>query len=90
MRLSEEKRKKIAEQIIGLLYLQNTQPLFTSQIANDLVRDEEFIKTLLLELEQKQLIIRVEKNASGETYTRRVRWRIAPKVYNLYKQKQQS
>ena len=47
-RISESKKKKISEQILSYLFLISPKQVFTSNIAKELARDEEFIKKLLL------------------------------------------
>lgn len=89
MKISQEKRDKIKEQILLLLYHSfPTQP-FTAEIARDLARDEEFIKILLVELKEKGLVLLIRKNAQGETFSRRLRWRLTNKVYEIYQQRQE-
>lgn len=88
MRLSDNKKNKIAEQILSLLYLQSPKALFTSHVAKELARDEEFIKQILLDLEKKNILLRIGKNSNGINYIKRIRWRLSPGVYNIYKQKQ--
>ena len=55
MKISEEKREKISEQILLVLYSKNPVPLFTSNIAKEIARDEEFVKSLLFDLKKKNL-----------------------------------
>lgn len=83
MKLSEEKRKKISEQILSLLY-QNQRPLFTSQIAKEMARDEEFTKKILLEL-KRDFLTEIKKNPFGKDYVKRSRWRLKDNVYEAYK-----
>lgn len=86
MRLSKEKRDKIAEQILSLLYDAFPESRFTAEIAESLVRDEEFIKDLLYELYNKGLVVSVKKNPKGIAYSRRQKWRLSNKAYQAYKQ----
>ena len=88
MKISEEKRKKISEQVLAHLYEHSPQSLFTSQIAKELARDEEFIKTLLYDLEKKRLVIKISKNPKGMEYSRRQRWRLDSKVHEYYLKQQ--
>ncbi|MBM3230566.1 hypothetical protein FJZ22_02850 [Candidatus Pacearchaeota archaeon] len=88
--VSQQKKDKIAEQILHFLFSQSPQAHFTSTIATELARDEEFIKAQLEELEKKKAIICITKNKEGTPYSLRKRWRLADKVYALYKQKQNS
>ena len=88
MRISKEKRNKILEQILAYLYSINPKPTFISYIARELARDEEFVKALLLDLKKKNLVIEIKKNPKGIDYTRRSRWRLSDKAYEIYKQNQ--
>ncbi|VVB78675.1 Uncharacterised protein [uncultured archaeon] len=88
MRLSKDKRDKIAEQILLFLYHSFPKEPFTAEIAREIVRDEEFIKKILLELKDKNLIISVRKNKNGEPFSRRLKWRLSSQVYDIYKSKQ--
>ncbi len=86
--ISKEKKEKIQEQILSFLYGSFPKQIFTSDISHELARDEEFIKKLILDLEKKQLVTRVSKNSEGIEYTRRIRWRISNKAYEIYKKSQ--
>lgn len=87
-RISDNKKKKISEQILSYLFLISPKQVFTSDIAKELARDEEFIKSLLLDLNQKGLVIKIDKNSLGIVYERRLRWRLSNKTYEAYKQMQ--
>ena len=86
--ISEQKKEKISEQILHYLFGIFPKQVFTSEIARELARDEEFTKILLQELEKKQLIIKIDKNPEGIQYSRRLRWRISNKSYDIYKKAQ--
>ena len=88
MKLSNKKKEKISEQIIALLYSLAPQAIYTSHIAQEIARDEEFVKVLLIDLMKKGLIVEIKKNQEGEAYSRRIRWRISDRAYIIYKQKQ--
>ncbi len=85
MKLSQEKRDKIAEQILSFLYQIFPKSRFTAEIAREIARDEEFIKTLMFDLLKKQLVVKIDKNPKGKKYLRRLRWRMSSKVYETYK-----
>ena len=85
MRLSNKKKEKISEQILALLYSQNQKSLFTSNIAQEIARDEEFTKKLLIELRAKKLIVEIKRNPKGIPYSRRSRWNLSDKTYIVYK-----
>ncbi len=84
MKISEKKREKISEQILAFLYSVSPKLLFTSQIAQEIARDEEFTKKLLLELKKKNLVVEITKNPKGVSYLRRARWKISDVAYQAY------
>ena len=86
MRLSEDKINRIKEEILSTMFRNSPKALFASDIAHNIIRDEEFTKKLLLELEEKNLISRVSKNNHGIDYTKRMRWRLTSPVYQAYEQ----
>jgi len=88
MKISEQKKQKISEQVLALLYSKSPQALFTSQIAQELARDEEFIKKILLNLQEKNFILEIKKNPKGKIYLRRSRWRLSDNTYIVYKNHQ--
>lgn len=88
MRISEIKKERISEQILAFLFSNSPKPLFTSHIAIELARDEEFIKKLLLDLKSRRFVEEVVKNPKGETYLRRRRWKLSDGVYEAYKRNQ--
>jgi len=83
-RISEQKVKKICEQALEFLYLNHPASFFTSQIAGELARDEEFMKTILSSLEAKQLVRRVTKSPTGEEYLERTKWALSPATKEKY------
>ena len=88
MRISKEKKEKIYEHILALLYSNFPKSLFTFNIAQEIARDEEYVKKLLLELKKKELVIEINKNSQGIIYKRRSRWSLSKKTYEIYKQNQ--
>jgi len=85
MKISEKKKEKISEQILAFLYSISPKLLFTSDIAQEIARDEEFVKMLLLELNKKNLVVEIKKNPKGTPYIRRSRWKISDAAYRAYK-----
>ena len=83
--ISKAKRSKISEQILSHLYTHSPEALFTSAIATEVIRDEEFTKSLLQELEQHKLVVRVTKSKSGKDYQRWERWRLSNAAFDAYK-----
>ena len=82
--ISKQKEEKISEQILFHLYNIFPKQIFTSDIARELARDEEFMKKLLLQLEKKELIVRIDKNSKGKTYSKRIRWRLSNNAHQAY------
>jgi len=87
MKLSKEKRDKISEQILLFLYQSFPKQLFTVEVAKELARDEEFIKNLLFELKEKNLVVNIKKNTDGKLFIRRLRWQLSPEAYKIYHEK---
>lgn len=88
--ISKEKKEKIQEQLIYYLFTIFPKQIFTSDIAKELARDEEFVKKLLLELESKSILVRIDKNSQGIKYERRARWRISNETYEIYSKHQKN
>ncbi len=84
MKISNQKKERISEQILAHLYSINPQSLFTSKIAFEIARDEEFIKKILSDLKIKGLVVEIKKNPRGVIYSRRSRWKLSDKAYEAY------
>lgn len=84
MKISNLKKEKISEQILMFLYLSYPKPVFTSDIAKEIARDEEFTKKLLINLKTKNFVIEIKKNPKGIDYIRRSRWKLQDNVYKAY------
>lgn len=84
MRLSKEKRDKISEQILSVLFHSYPSSKFVAEISKELARDEEFIKAMIFELKEKLLVVPIKKNPQGDFYVRRIRWRLSNKAYEAY------
>jgi predicted transcriptional regulator with HTH domain len=85
MKISNKKREKISEQILFFLYSIYPKSSFTIKVAEEIARDEEFTKKLLIELKTKNLIIEIKKNPKGIIYLKRSRWKLNNFTYNIYK-----
>ena len=85
MKISKEKRDKISEQILAVLFNSSPNSIFTSTIAKNIARDEEFTKQLLKELWQKNLVVPIKKNSKGIAFSRRIKWRLSNQAYSAYK-----
>lgn len=87
MKISEKKKEKIIEQILAFLY-SSQKPLFTSQIALEIARDEEFVKELLMKLKKKGFVNEIKKNPEGVDYLKRARWKLSDEIYSAYRKHQ--
>ena len=85
--ISQTKKDKISEQILHHLFTVSPSPIFTAAIATEIARDEEFTKSLLLILKSQNLVVEVNKNSQGLLYTKRQRWRLSDKAFDIYKQR---
>lgn len=88
MQISTQKKDKISEQILAFLFLISPKSEFTSSIAKEIIRDEEFTKQLLISLKNKKFIKEITKNPKGIPYSKRSRWVLSNQIYQLYKQQQ--
>lgn len=89
MKLSDKKKEKISEQILAFLYSISPKPMFTSHIAEEIVRDDELVKALLQNLKKKGLVTEIKKNPKGKIYSKRSRWALSEQAYRVYKDNQQ-
>lgn len=88
MRISLNKKNRIIEQILSFLYHSFPSEPFTAEIAREIARDEEFVKRILFELKDKGIIISIKKNSKGVAFSKRIKWRLSNKVYEIYKSRQ--
>ena len=80
-KISEDKIKKIKEQLVNELYHQGLKPLFTAELAALIVRDEEFVKDLLSQLKKDGLVKEITKSNQGYTYSKWKRWQLTDQAY---------
>ena len=86
--ISKQKKDKISEQILHYLFENSPESKFTSDISKEIARDEEFIKSLLLDLDKKGLVNLVDKNKVGIKYLKRQRWRLSTQAFEIYSKAQ--
>tara|TARA_Y100000310_G_C20519388_1_gene732889 strand:- start:132 stop:398 length:267 start_codon:yes stop_codon:yes gene_type:complete len=82
--ISQVKKEKISEQILSILFDNFPKSLFTSKIAEEIARDEEFTKTLLKNLNNDNLVLPITKNSKGIKYLKRTRWRLSNQAHDAY------
>lgn len=88
--ISDKNKKRISEQVLAYLFATSPAPKFTVDIARELARDEEFMKSLLGDLEKQKLVVKVTKNAAGLDFTRRQRWRLSNATFDAYTRMQRN
>jgi len=89
-RISQIKENRIKETILYFLFQNSPRALFTYHIAQEIARDEEYVKKLMQDLEGTGLVSGVKKNSAGIDYTRRIRWNLTSKAYDAYKRASQA
>lgn len=85
-KIGEKKIKKIKEEILALLYENPINSLFTSDIAEEIIRDEEFTLRILKDLHNDGFINEIKTNQIGKEFLARRKWSLKPSVYSQYKQ----
>ena len=85
MKISDKKKERISEQILAFLYSISPKSEFPFHIAQEVARDEEFVKKLLLELKKKNIVVEINRNPKGEIYSKRSRWGLSDAAYRAYK-----
>lgn len=86
--ISQKKKDKISEQILLHLFSTSPEACFTNKISEEIARDEEFTKFLLTDLKSKSLVVEVNQNPKGIQYSRRQRWRLSDKAFEVYSKHQ--
>ena len=84
-KISKQNQERIMSNIISILFENSPEALFTSEISKIEARDEEFIKNLLIDLKEKNLITEIKKNHEGKPYLKRSRWKLSDAAYNAYR-----
>ena len=72
-RISQNTRHRIAEQVLGLLLDNYPIPMTTREVAHELVRDKEFVRSLL-EMLRGHGMVRTWGKKSGTAYSRWLKW----------------
>jgi hypothetical protein len=88
MKISQKKKDKIIEQILYYLYESFPNYPFTAEISREIARDEEFVKKILVELNNKNIVTKINKNLKGTIFSRKIRWKLSNKIYDFYHSKQ--
>lgn len=81
-KICKEKEAKIKEQILELLYNNFPKMFFSKEVADELIRKDEFVLRLMLELKRDNLVINYEEK-KGRGLRRK--WGMSKDVYEEYK-----
>ena len=82
-KISKEKKDRLKEEILHSLYENYPKMMWTFEIGDILIRDDEFILKLLMELKKKRLVMNYEES-KGKKVKRK--WGMKKEVYEQYKQ----
>ena len=82
-RISDDKAQKIKESILSYLFEEYPKMRYTFEVAEFLIRDDEFILRLLLELNKKKLVNKIEESTGSKV---RRKWGMGKDVYVKYKE----
>lgn len=78
-KISKNSRERLSQEVLRILFENTLKPMSTKDIADELIRDDEFILQLLKELHHHK-IVKILPN-----YTRRKYWTMTPEAYAEYK-----
>ena len=79
VKLADKTMALLKNDILAILYESSLKPMYTSHIATELRRDNEFVLKLLLELKKEKLVKEVKKGKRGD-YLARKKWIIPSDV----------
>lgn len=86
-KLSEKTKKYVKDEIVSVLF-NSRSAMYANQIGSSMGRDKEFIKQMLVELEERGVVVRFDKSKKGKAYKERCRWRLKPEVEKAFRQMQ--
>lgn len=81
--ISYQKKEKLKEEILRIIYESYPKFYYTYQIADHLIRDDEFVLNLLKELKEKALVVCLEESSGGNV---KRKWGLKKEVYEKYKE----
>ena len=82
-KVSDEKKEKLKEEVLRVVYESYPTFLYTYQVADSLIRDDEFILDLLKELKGNNFLTCLEET-TGNNIKRK--WGLKKEVYEKYKE----
>ena len=82
-KISQEKIEKLKEEVLRVLYEEYPQFKYTYQVSDIMLRDNEFILTLLNDLKKMNLVINIEES-KGKNIKKK--WSLTNAAYEKYKE----
>lgn len=84
-KISQKTRESLMNEINSILYYEAPiKGMFTKQIADKLIRDKEFIRDLLLEMERRGWIKKLGINKRNYEYIKRRKWILSDNIKKLF------
>lgn len=80
--VSDKKKGRIKEEILRVLYDKSPVAVSTCFVANEVIRDNEFVLTLLEEMEKVGFVMGLRGGCEGKNI--RVRWRLSDNAFRGY------
>ena len=84
-KISQKKVEKIKEEILAILFESGLRGMFTKQISDEIARNDEFVLTLLQDMEKQNLVKQMKNTKKGTQFIRRKQWTMTDKAYEVYK-----
>lgn len=82
-KISQERIEKIKEEILRMLYDTYPKFMYTYQVSDSVLRNDEFILRLLKELKQLDLITTLEESKGNKV---KRKWSLTSTAYDKYKE----
>ena len=79
-KLSTKNLERLKQEVLHILFQSNLTPLSTKDIAEEMIRDDELVLRLLLDLQKTKLV-----KLATNSYIRRRYWIMTPEAYTQYK-----
>ena len=79
-----EKQKKALDAIYESIQSSGFPPTFADLREKLNVASNQAVLNFLESLEKKELVVKIDKNPKGFTYSKRLRWRISNKAHEIY------
>lgn len=84
-KISKKNIKKIEEEILRVIFDAGLEGMFTVRIADEIIRDDEFVLRILKSLEKRKLINQIKNSNKGREYGRKRKWIMTSSAYEAYK-----